>query len=536
MKNRSKRQSLKFGYETALSGLIGASQLGSLKAVGAQPLQVSALPKTDRVAAHLLNRLGFGPRPGDLERVTANPGEWIEQQLSPALLKLPAAFLAKLPQATFAQTHPTALIKEFRDIQRTNNNAQAQMVADSPKATPNDNNTLQNELTKFVASVARPAVETRLLNALESPKQLQEVMVDFWFNHFNIFQGKNLLRVMAGHYEHFAIRPFAMGKFSDLLHATARHPAMLYYLDNAQSVANNLGGGTNVRGLNENYARELMELHTLGVDGGYTQKDVTELARMLTGWTIEPANRMTATSTIDVPLVAGNPKQMPGFWFNERVHDKGEKLWLGNAIRAQGQAEGDFALDYLAKHPATAKHICFKLAQYFVSDTPRASLVNQLAKVFSDHDGAIIPVLQAIVYSEEFWSDANYQRKFKSPYHYVLSVMRALGSSPENLQNIAGALASQGMPLYGCPTPDGYKNTEVAWLSPDAMTKRINFATSVSANRMNARVSMQDLITTLGPLANESTKQVARELTNDRSSGTGISLALLLAGPVMMRR
>jgi uncharacterized protein (DUF1800 family) len=536
MRNKSKRQSLKVGLQGAVSALLSASPLAHVGTASAQPINVSALPKTVSVAAHLINRLGFGPRPGDLENIAANPSGWIEQQLNPSELILPSSLLARLPEANFARAHPSFLMKEFRDILRVNNNAQAQMVAVNPNATPNNNAETQTELVKFVLNVARPALETRLLSALESPKQLQEVMVDFWFNHFNVFQGKNLLRVLTGHYEHFAIRPFAMGKFSDLLHASARHPAMLYYLDNAQSVASNLGSSTSIRGLNENYARELMELHTLGVNGGYTQKDVTELARMLTGWTIEPANRAGSSAVSDHALKTGDPKQMPGFWFNERVHDKGEKNWLGNTISAQGQSEGDFALDFLAKHPATAKHICFKLAQYFVSDTPSTALVNQLATVFNAHDGAIVPVLRAIFYSEDFWSNANRAQKFKAPYHYVLSVVRALGIRPDNLQSISGALSSQGMPLYGCPTPDGYKNTEAAWLSPDAMTKRINFATNLAANRINAAANMNDLVTTLGPLATEPTIKVARELTNDQASSAGISIAVLLAGPAMMRR
>jgi uncharacterized protein (DUF1800 family) len=309
---------------------------------------------------------------------------------------------------------------------------------------------------------------------------------------------------------------------------------MLYYLDNALSAAPGTGGGGgNPRGLNENYARELMELHTLGVDGGYKQKDVTELARMLTGWSIQPPNQIISS---DTPSAPGSIAQMPGFFFNERIHDKGEKEWLGFQVSPQGQAEGQFALDTLAKHPATAKHISYKLAQYFVSDKPDAALVAKLAQVFLASDGDITQVLTALLSSDAFWAKENIAVKFKTPYQYVLSVVRSTGQTPENLQGLSGALAAQGMPLYGCATPDGYKNTESAWLNPDAMTKRINFANNLFTarsfgNALNS-ISVEGLLQTLGPLVNEPTKKLALESAND----TSLARALLVAGPAMMRR
>jgi uncharacterized protein (DUF1800 family) len=485
----------------------------------------------EQIAAHLLNRLGFGPRPGELAMVAEDPARWVSQQLTPSSLPMPAALSARLSESAFLNQHPVRVVQEFRNLQRA-----VPQVAEAGATQPSQPTQAEpvSPIGRYVSSIARPAIESRLLRALESPRQLEEVMVDFWFNHFNVFQGKNILRVMMGHYEHYAIRPFAMGKFRDLLAATAHHPAMLYYLDNALSAAPSTGGGGgNPRGLNENYARELMELHTLGVDGGYSQKDVTELARMLTGWSIQPSNQITNSET---PPAPGSIAQMPGFFFNERLHDKGEKEWLGFRVLSQGQAEGQFALDTLAKHPATAKHISFKLAQYFVSDKPDAALVTKLAQVFTASEGDIAQVLAALFTSDAFWAKESIAVKFKTPYQYVLSVVRATGQTPENLQGIGAALAAQGMPLYGCITPDGYKNTEAAWLNPDAMTKRINFANNVFTSRAfgNAlnSVTVESLVQTLGPLVAEPTKKLAMANQND----TGLARALIVAGPAMMRR
>jgi uncharacterized protein (DUF1800 family) len=482
---QSRRQVLMVGADLGFA--LGVS-LGFSGAAGARDIVEFKGPSSlrhltpENIATHLLNRLGFGPRPNDIAAVAANPMSWLQAQLHPTSLGLPETLAARLEESAFLKRHPMELVQEFRSLQRASAELVASKAAGSvanPDSISQANLATQEPgslspqippLGRFVNSVSRPAIESRLLRALESPRQLEEVMVDFWFNHFNVFQGKNILRVMTGHYEHYAIRPFAMGRFRDLLGATARHPAMLYYLDNALSVApgtftrgaNNGAGGA--RGLNENYARELMELHTLGVDGGYLQKDVTELARMLTGWSIQPPNRVT---NFDAPAAPGNIEQMPGFWFNERVHDQGEKEWLSHRVPAQGQREGEFALDVLASHPATAKHIAYKLAQYFVNDQPSPALVSQLAKVFLEQNGEIVPVLSALFSHEAFWAKENIGVKFKTPYQYVLSTVRALGSVPSNLQALSGAMANQGMPLYGCPTPNGYRNTEAAWLNPD---------------------------------------------------------------------
>ncbi len=529
-------------------GALGAAAtpLAARAIVPAQP-RASARPDLPppRAAAHVLNRLGFGPRPGDLTAVGRDPLGWIDAQLAPAALALPRSLIMRLRESQITDADPIAVLRDYAQIINETQRARAeaasaaggtagaQVAAEPTEMAPRP----PERMLSYLRQYQLPALESRIFRALESPRQLEEVMVDFWFNHFNVFQGKNLLRVMMGHYEHHAIRPHAMGRFRDLLGATAHHPAMLYYLDNWTSVAERSAGPG--RGLNENYARELMELHTLGADAGYTQADVTQLARMLTGWTMLPLRprgpyAQMQTSTAQAQGRAG---EMPGFWFNERVHDRGDKTWLGQRITAQGKAEGDFALDLLAAHPATARRIAYKLAQYFVSDKPEPALVARLAEVFIAQDGQIVPVLRALFASEDFWSPRNVGVKFKTPYQFTLSVLRATGESPANILPLAGHLAAQGMPLFGCPTPDGYKNTEEAWLNPDGMTKRINFASQIANGRLGneslrRRPDADQLMARLGPLVHASTRSALEQYRHEPS----LAAALVLAGPGMMRR
>ncbi|MEY2952924.1 MAG: hypothetical protein RLZZ401_1011 [Pseudomonadota bacterium] len=503
---------------------------------------VSAGLSPEQAAAHALNRLGFGPRPGDLASVARDPRAWIAQQLQPHTLALPDGLTMKLQEAQIVEADPIATVREFNGLVQQNllpgNAAQRAEAGDGQPAMAQQQNLppQPTALGLFVRGHQRPALESRLFRALESPRQLEEAMVDFWFNHFNVYQNKNYLRVLVGHYEHYAIRPFALGRFRDLLGATAHHPAMLYYLDNWASAGPQPGNGS--RGLNENYARELMELHTLGVDGGYAQQDVTQLARMLTGWSLVPLRpRMGAAAPAVQMMPPGRSDTMPGFWFNPRQHDMGDKTWLGYRVAQQAKAEGDFALDVLARHPATARHIGFKLAQYFVSDQPDPALVEHLAQVFLAEDGQTVPVLRALFSSPAFWAPENSASKFKTPYHYVLSALRAGGFTLANGQPLVGHLAAQGMPLFGCQTPDGYHNTEVAWLNPDALTKRLNFATQVASGRLaqaslTGGVPVDQLLEQLGPLVTPATRSLAMQNRDNPS----VALALVLAGPGMMRR
>jgi uncharacterized protein (DUF1800 family) len=493
--------------------------------------RAAAMPR-EQAAAHALNRLGFGPRPGDLEAVARDPRAWVDRQLRPPSLALPPTLTARLQEAQFIQADPTALTRRYTALLRER--FQAQNAAGNVKAAANAGDAASSPVGQYVREQQIPAIESRLLRALESPRQLEEAMVDFWFNHFNVFQNKAILRVLVGPYEHQAIRPHAMGRFRDLLGATAHHPAMLYYLDNWQSVGPQ--GQARGRGLNENYARELMELHTLGVDGGYTQQDVTQLARMLTGWTIAPP-RAPGGEALRAGLRVEPAMTPAGFVFNERLHDRGEKTWLGQRIAAQGQSEGERALDHLASHPATAAHISYKLAQYFMGDEPDATLVSRMAQVFLAQDGQIVPVLRTLFESDAFWSADAFGAKFKTPYHYALSTLRAGGYGVPNVVPLAFALGAQGMPLYRCLTPDGYKNTEMAWLNPDAMSKRVNFAAQVAHARLgNETISgglpAQELMRNLGPLVTPATRELASQPAEDAA----FPVALVLAGPGMMRR
>jgi uncharacterized protein (DUF1800 family) len=245
---------------------------------------------------------------------------------------------------------------------------------------------------------------------------------------------------------------------------------MLQYLDNAQNAAGHI---------NENYARELMELHTLGVDGGYTQRDVTELARMLTGWTFEPQKMIKGGAV---------------FSFVPRRHDDGDKDWLNHHIGPRGVKEGEWALDILAAHPATAHHISYQLAQYFVNDNPPPALVDRLAKRYLDTDGDIREVLRALFASPEFWDPKQLDSKFKTPYQYVVSAARASGLPINNIRPLLRTLNQLGEPLYGCQTPDGYKNTEEAWLNPDGLTRRINFATVLATGKLPLAASPNDTV------------------------------------------
>ncbi|MEK7833023.1 MAG: DUF1800 domain-containing protein, partial [Acidobacteriota bacterium] len=305
----------------------------------------------------------------------------------------------------------------------------------------------------------RELQQAKLLRAVFSERQLQEVMVDFWFNHFNVFAGKDNERLMLTIYERDVIRPNALGKFKELLTAVAQSPAMMVYLDNFLSqmeqppppprydADGNLLPPPRRPGLNENYARELMELHTLGVDGGYTQKDVQEVARCLTGWT-----------------VGQQPNQM--FIFRPRSHDKGEKLVLGKRIAAGGGIEdGLRVLDLLAKHPSTAKFISFKLAQRFVADEPPASLVERAAEVFTKTDGDIRQVVRAILTSPEFYSAKYYRNKIKSPLELAASAIRATGAATDAAAPLVQTVARMGEPLYQCQPPTGYSEDSSRWLS-----------------------------------------------------------------------
>ncbi len=445
-------------------------------------------------ALHVLNRLAFGPRPGDVERVRSIGVErFIREQLLPESIELPEALTEKVEQLSTLHKSPVQLFAEYRP---------------SPAAQKIDKEAAKRAQQR-ARIIMKEASKARMLRALESPRQLQEVMVNFWFNHFNVFAGKGLDRLWVGAYEEQAIRPYALGRFRDLLVATAKHAAMLFYLDNWQNTApGSRGARGKFKGLNENYARELMELHTLGVDGGYTQQDVIALARIFTGWGLRrqggPGLFGAATQP---PFGAFSDTGLTGngFFFDAARHDFSDKFFLGQTIRGSGIAEGEQALDILARSPATARHIAFELAQYFVTDEPPKALVERLADRFLQTNGDIRSVLDALFHSSEFWDEKYYGGKFKTPFEYVISAVRATGVEVRNVRPLLGIMAQLGMPLYGCQTPDGYKNTREAWLNPSAMTQRINFATALA--RGSLRID-----------------QTPPDVTNETTSGSGLPM------------
>jgi uncharacterized protein (DUF1800 family) len=319
--------------------------------------------------------------------------------------------------------------------------------------------------------VAYDLLESKLLRAIESNRQLVEELDDFWFNHFNVYYDKGSDRFLIPEYEREAIRPNVLGKFRDLLEATAKSPAMLFYLDNFQSVRPDIDANSKnrkvKRGLNENYGRELMELHTLGVNGGYTQHDVTEVARCFTGWTIQ------------------DPRKGGAFFYNDNLHDKGEKVVLGHVIPAGGGMEdGEKVLDILATHPSTAKFISTELAQRFVADNPPQSLIDNMSKTFLDTGGDIRRVMKTMLDSKEFWSQGAYRAKVKTPFEMVASSVRALGANVTDAWALANQVGNLGEPLYRKQEPTGYSNLNSEWVNSAALLGRMNFAVQLTQNRV----------------------------------------------------
>jgi uncharacterized protein (DUF1800 family) len=357
----------------------------------------------------------------------------------------------------------------------------------------------------------------RIGRALITERQLQEVMTEFWLNHFSVFAGKNALqRYTLAEYENRTVRPRALGRFRDLLGAVAKSPAMLYYLDNWQSAADSgrprletprLAQARN-RGLNENYGRELLELHTLGVDGGYTQQDVIQVARSLTGWTFLPQQPNAAQLRQMSAGAGARPGARPGaggragqqriaraieqrlpepgvFYFNPQVHDAGPKTVLGEQLRAgRGIEDGEQVLDIVARHPATARHIATKLARRFVSDDPPEELVERAAAEFTRTDGDIREVVRVIITSPEFFSSAAFRAKVKTPFEVVVSALRALDAAPDPTPRTAQIVQQLGQPIFGRATPDGWPDVASEWMGTGAILNRINFGMAVGARRV----------------------------------------------------
>ena len=398
---------------------------------------------------HAFNRLAFGPRPLDLERDLADLDEYVEEQLYPADIA-DASMEPRLTALDTLDMSPLEFLRKYPE-RRDQRVGLGQLTA------------------------------AKLLRAVYSERQLQEVMVDFWFNHFNVFAGKGACRVLVTSYEREAIRPYVFGKFRELVSATARHPAMLFYLDNWLSASPDIRPRGRRRGLNENYARELMELHTLGVDGGYTQKDVVTVARAFTGWTIEAPRR-------------------PSFMFAPPLHDDGAKTVLGQAIDGGGMRDGEQVIDLLCQHPSTARFVATKLVRRFVSDDPPPALVEGVARTFTRTDGDIREMLRMIIRSPEFAESE--QAKVKTPFEFVISAVRALDANVSNPGVLARFLQRMGQPLYLAIPPTGYSDEATDWMSSGTLMLRLNFVSQIAAGRMRgiqvADREPEQIVRTLG--------------------------------------
>jgi uncharacterized protein (DUF1800 family) len=547
----------------------------------------------DEAILHALNRLAYGPRPGDVERVRQmGLAKWIEQQLNPnsiddkavearletypTLRMSSAKLLAEYPQPKQAEKKDvkqaqgeqrpsdTAAAIIARDMQpaagrakagspaqapqgqgqaaeaddAANSGASTQMAATDPDATSNmkdspmkqdpsqgnvatrgaggkrdllsvDPNMVPRAIaddSKKPQRVVEELAMAKMTRAIYSQRQLQQIMDDFWFNHFNVFAGKGDVKWLMTSYERDVIQPHTLGKFKDLLTATAKSPAMLFYLDNflsadpraaeraaAERATRQQGRWgrfgqpfpqtaqqqkKNTRGLNENYGRELMELHTLGVDGGYTQKDVTEVARCFTGWSIE------------------KPKVDATFKFDDKLHDPDPKIVLGKKIHAGGMRDGEEVIELLARNPNTAKFISTKLARRFVSDTPPPALVARMAETFQSSDGDIRAVMKAMIWSPEFWSRDAYRVKVKTPFELVVSTARALGTDVDTPMPLVQWAGRIGEPLYQCQPPTGYSDKADAWVNTGALLNRLNYSLALAGNKV--RGSRSDSAALLG--------------------------------------
>ena len=569
----------------------------------------------DEQVLHALNRLTFGPRPGDVEAVRKiGVKKWIDLQLHPERIaknpelaqRLAPLESLRLSQADTVRTYPNPqMIRAIaagrqpmpedpvtraaveRAIQRfkvkkdaTDNRALEPVVPLDQLLTREQIRTLRTgsveQKRAVIAAIPErqmdnvaialppglrmqllPAVEPalrrklmlltappqlvafdlsegKLYRAILSNRQLEEQLVDFWYNHFNVFLDKGADRYLVPTYEREAIRPHVLGKFRDLLEATAQSPAMLFFLDNWESVGPDTSprrGNAQrpARGLNENYARELMELHTLGVDGGYTQEDVTEVARCFTGWTIRP------------------PRQGGDFFYNDRMHDKGEKTVLGVTIPAGGgRDDAEKVLDILSRHPATAHFISKKLAQRFVADDPPPKLIDKMAKTFRDKDGDIREVMKTMLTSDEFFSQASYRAKVKTPFEMIVSAVRATGAQVDFAFPLARQIADLGQPLYRKLEPTGYSDANSEWINSAALLARMNFALSLAQNKIPgskvdtsrfggnlADVARQLLFTNAQP---ETLAAIERQPRQTPGSANAPVVGLLLGSPDFQRR
>ncbi len=446
----------------------------------------AAAPPDDAAMVHALGRLGYGPRPGDVETVRRTGlARWIDEQLHPERIPEDPVLAGRLAALRTTALDTDDLMKGYQVPRAALREALAKRAEMKEEPSDDDRRRLRRELArKYAGEMAGPPrvvvdelQQAKVLRAVYSRRQLDEVLVDFWLNHFNVFANKGPVRFLVAEYERDVIRRHAWGRFEDLLRATAESPAMLLYLDNARSAdpeargprrqAARAGADGRRRGLNENYARELMELHTLGVDGGYTQADVAEVARCFAGWTIR-----------------GLRESRPQFAFEPRLHAPADRTVLGQRIRGGGKEQGDRVIHLLATHPSTARFIARKLAQRFIADDPPAALVASAADTFRRTDGDIRAVVETLVTSPAFASAASRQAKVKTPLEFVVSAVRASGADVKDASDLSRRIAAMGMPLYLQQPPTGYRDTADAWVSTSGLLARLNFALDLAGGRV----------------------------------------------------
>jgi uncharacterized protein (DUF1800 family) len=520
---------------------------------GSMPANSAERLTEEQKALHVLNRLGFGPRPGDVERVLALGVErHITLQLHPERIdddatgeRLARLEVPHMSERELYETFQKPFFEALQERRRRERNGEQANGEEAERQMLEARRRVPRE--RRPQRIVQELSAAKVIRAVESERQLEEVMADFWLNHFNVSGDKGIDRFLIASYERDVIRPNMWGTFEELLLATAKSPAMLFYLDNARSVAVEANrpavapGRTGPRrarelsrslvvpsrrsgmreqlprqvrnaGLNENYARELLELHTLGVDGGYTQQDVTELARVLTGWSIDGQRG-------DQPVA---------FVYRETMHDVKPKTVLGYTFGAGGgMEEGEKMIHVLAHHPSTARHIATKLCQRFVADDPPAALVDRVAKQFLRTGGDLRATVEAVVTSSEFFDPLVYRAKTKTPFEYVVSAIRAVDGSTDG-RSSAKAIADMGQPLYLCQPPTGYSDAARDWISSGALLARLNYSISLAANRVmgtNARLSRDDLPDSdlVGALA---TKLIGGDL----SEGTRSAIEARFAG------
>ncbi|WP_188519211.1 DUF1800 domain-containing protein [Alsobacter metallidurans] len=484
-----------------------------------------------RLSLVALNRFGLGAMPGELARVGSDPRGFVLAQLSPAAVR-PLADVAGFPPLQDSSRNLVDA-RRFENERRAAKLAQAAMAAAAPGVNMQDETnarTMQPPSGAMAGgSLAPPPkqpeppeqaafraeVVARFARLLGTENGLVERLTLFWSNHFAVSAAKGPgLRMLCGSFEREAIRPFVLGRFGDMLKAVEQHPAMLYYLDNHQSVGPTSKGGQNgKRGLNENLAREILELHTLGVDGGYGQADVTSLSRIITGWTV---------TSPDEDLLHGGR-----FTFAPARHEPGDHVVLGKTYMQDDQRQGEAVLADLAVHPATARRVARKLATHFVADQPPKMLVDRLAKTFLDSKGDLAAVTRVLVSAPEAWSAP--AAKLRTPQDFLIAAFRATGKTPDP-GAVTGVLQVMGQPLWQPIGPNGFSDQSAEWASPEGVSARLDAA--AQWGRQNAKLDPQALLeTTIGPAASAETRQAVA-----RAESRAQAVALVFMSPEFQRR